>query len=197
MERKNQKPNSNKNWNRKLKGKAALKTKQKRSQKATGNEQVTGNDDLFRKFVSGELKFRDGTPTSREYLTASFDPSAIRATLPNFRKFTEEASRNELISEFKTYNTPVRPPKNALPGAAYYKCPFQCGRVFALVADGYGVCKNAKGIENDNDPVNLHIACLQCFRDYNEAGRENILYFLNDRGKQMLPLLLQKFVHYN
>lgn len=194
-EQNTQKPNSDKKWNRKLKSKAAQKSRQKRIQK----QQVNEEDDqvLFRKFISGELKLRDGTPTSISHLTGNFDPSALGDRKPNFRKYTEEASRRELISEFKAYNTPVRSPKNALAGAVYYKCPFQCGHTLALVADGYGVCKNTKGIENDNDPVNLFIVCSQCFREYSESGSRNVFSFLHERGKKLLPLILQKFVHHN
>lgn len=152
---------------------------------------------LFRKFVSGELKFRDGTPTSIANLSANFDPSTLSHQKPNFRQYTEEASTRELISEFKAFNTPVRSPKNALPGAVYYKCPFQCGRTLTLVVDGYGVFKNIEGIENDIDPVNLFVACSECFREYHETGSRNVFGFLHDRGKKLLPLLMQKYVHYN
>ncbi len=195
LQQNTQKPNDNKKWNRKLKSKAAKKSKQKRIQKQTVKED--DHQILFRKFVRGELKFRDGTPTSKEHLTGNFDPSAFSDQKPSFRKYTEEASRTELISEFKAYNTPVRPPRNALSGAVYYKCPLQCGKTFALVADGYGVCKNIEGIENDNDPVNLFIVCSRCFREYRETGSTNVFSFLSERGKDLLPLLMQKYVHHN
>lgn len=195
LEQNSQKPNSDKKWNRKLKSKAAKKSRQERIRK----QQVNEEDDqvLFRKFISGELKFRDGTPTSISHLTGNFDPSELSNRSPKFRQYTEEASRRELLTEFKEYNTPVCSPTNALSGAVYYKCPFQCGQTFALEAGGYGVCMNIEGIENDNDPENLFIVCSQCFREYSESGSRNVFTFLHERGKKLLPLAMQKFVHHN